>query len=70
MWHSAFGFIRASCKVLFSMQSASYESKTSEWEDIHSYERLFPSGIVPFNEGIQAGNSFKYQKVGRRQNVT
>lgn len=23
-----------------------------------------------FNEGIQAGNSFKYQKVDRRQNVT
>lgn len=44
MWHSA------SCKVLFSMQSTSYESKTSEWEGIHSYERIFfPWDIVPFS---------------------
>lgn len=43
MWHSA------SCKVLFNMQSTSYESKTSEWEGIHSYERLFPWDIVPLS---------------------
>lgn len=52
MRHSAFRFTLASCKVLFSMQSTSYESKTTEWEGIHSYETLFPRGIVPFNEGI------------------
>lgn len=69
IWHSAFGSTSASCKVLFSMQSTSYESKTCEWEGINSYERLFPRGVVPFNVGIQAGNSFKYQKVDRRQNV-
>lgn len=51
------------------MQSTSYESKNSEWEGINSDERLFSWGIVPFNEGMRAGNSFKYQKVDRRQNV-
>lgn len=30
---------------------------------------IFPWDEVLFNEDIQAGNSFKYQKVDRRQNV-